>query len=147
MNGGRMLGFLLSHLMRFRHRRSSTQNWEMASVVASQCAGRSALAEASLERKPEIVEIKGVVAGVAVQHALGYRFVAADQSVLDMTESVWPTLDDLRRAVAHRRRAFLQEASWPFPGRRSPRLGAASAVDEEPILTDQVRLALNSFDW
>jgi hypothetical protein len=66
-----------------------------------------------------------------------------DHCVLDMTESIWPTLDDLRRAVAQRRRAFLRAKSGPFPGRRFSRSGEG----EGSVLVDDVRLALNSFDW
>jgi len=142
-----MLGFRLSHFMRFGASRFSKRDRMTLSNLALQHAGQSALAEANSKRESETVEVRGVFVGVAVQHALGYRFLAADQSVLDMTESVWPTLDDLRRAVAQRRRAFLREASWPFPNRRPSQPRTAPTMEDDPLLTDEARLTLDSFDW
>ena len=138
-----MLGFLLARVMKLRHRRSSTQARRAASVVAPRPVGGAAVTGARAERECESVEIQGALVGLAVRHALGYRFVAMDHCVLDMTESIWPTLDDLRRAVAQRRRAFLRAKSGPFPGRRFSRSGEGGGS----VLVDDVRLALNSFDW
>jgi hypothetical protein len=73
--------------------------------------------------------------------------VAADLSVLDMNESIWPTLDDLRRAVAQRRRTFLWTGNPPLLARQSWRSGAVPDMDGGPGLIDHVRLTLNSFDW
>ena len=136
-----MLRFLLARVMKLRHGRVSAQARTGASVVAPRLVKRAAATRARAGWECESVEIQGTLVGLAVRHALGYRFVAVDPSVRDMTESIWPTLDDLRRAVAQRRRAFLRAKSGPFPGRRLPRSG------EESVLVDEVRLALNSFDW
>jgi hypothetical protein len=115
-----MLGFPLAKIMRLRHGLSSTQDRSATSVA---------------------VEIRGALVGLAVRHALGYRFVAMDHSVLDMTESIWPTLDDLNCAVAQRHRVFLRARG------RAPRSGAPLAFDIGSVLMDDARLALNSFDW
>ena len=132
-----MLEFLLARVMKLRPGRPSAQ----AQGAASPLVGRAAVTGTRAGRECESVEIQGAFVGLAVRHALGYRFVAVDSTVVDMTESIWPTLDDLRRAVTQRRRAFLREKSGPFPGRRFPRSGEGSALVED------VRLALNSFDW
>ena len=108
----------------------------MAAAVASQHEGCNTVAGASAGQKSETIEIRGALVGMAVQHALGYRFMAADQSVLDMTESIWPTLDDLRGAVAQQHRIFLRGRSRPFPGRRSSRPGTAPALDGRPVLLE-----------
>jgi hypothetical protein len=140
-----MLGFPLTKLMRFRQGRSSEQGRNVVAAVASQPLGCDALTGSVAGQKPEAIEIRGVSIGMAVQHALGYRFVAVGHSVFDMTESIWPTLEDLRRAVAQHHRAFLRAGSRPFPGRRSPRPGAVPVPNDEPALFGRVRLALNCF--
>jgi hypothetical protein len=45
------------------------------------------------------LEIDGVVLGVAIPHALGFSFIAADRRVAEMDNSIWPTLDYARDAA------------------------------------------------
>jgi hypothetical protein len=39
------------------------------------------------------IEIDGVFLGAAVEHELGVRFIAADDRVTAMDQSIWPTLE------------------------------------------------------
>ena len=50
---------------------------------------------------PEPIEVDGVVVGVAVTHQLGVRFIAANNLLGDMDQSVWPTLKYARQAARH----------------------------------------------
>jgi hypothetical protein len=134
--------FRLTQFMGLRHGCFPAQDRNTASTASPQRAGCGAVAEVSVGPDAEAVEVRGALVSLAVRHALGYRFVAMDQSVLDMTGGIWPTLDDLHHAVAQRRRVFLRAT-----GRRSPRPGAALALADGSTLMDRVRLALNSFDW
>ena len=103
-----MLISRLTKFMRIRDRRASSQDCRTA-LAGSRCARRDVTEGLRATHEPEIVEVRGVFVGMAAPHALGYRFVAADPSVLDMSESIWPSFDDLRSAVAQRRRAFLRK--------------------------------------
>ncbi len=133
-----MLGSWLTNFMRLR-RRPFAQDQEAAPILTPQHAGRGAATGAGAGRDCEIVEVRGIFVGMAARHALGYRFVAADPSVLDMNESIWPTLDDLRRAVAQRRRTFRWTGNLALPARRSRRSGAVPYMDGGPGLIDQVK--------
>jgi hypothetical protein len=50
-------------------------------------------------RDSEPIEVDGRFVGVAVTHRLGVRFIAVNDRVGDMHQSVWPTLDYARRAA------------------------------------------------
>lgn len=52
-------------------------------------------------RDSEPVEVDGVFVGVAVTHQLGVRFIAVNDRVGDMDQSIWPTLEYARRAARH----------------------------------------------
>jgi hypothetical protein len=52
-------------------------------------------------RDSEPIEVDGVLVGVAVTHQLGVRFIAANDRVGDMDQSVWPTLEYARQAARH----------------------------------------------
>ena len=137
-----MLGARLTNLLRLRR-----YFFPRDRAAASRSASRGGPAEAGVGRESETVEVRGVFVGVAAPHALGFQFVAADPSVLDMGESVWPTLEDLRNAVAQRRRAFLRARGRPSPWLHSRRSGAALAKDHHRGLTDDIRHTLDNFDW
>jgi hypothetical protein len=47
----------------------------------------------------QLIEIGGVFLGIAVEHALGVRFIAMDDRVADMDQSIWPTSDYARRSA------------------------------------------------
>lgn len=48
-----------------------------------------------------VVEIDGTFVGAAISTAKGIRFRAVHLMVEDLDDSVWPSLDELRRAVRH----------------------------------------------
>ena len=48
-----------------------------------------------------VIEIEGAFVGVAVATGTGFRFRAVHLRVEELDESVWPSLDDLRRVVRH----------------------------------------------
>jgi len=50
-------------------------------------------------RDSEPIEVGGVLVGVAVTHQLGVRFIAANDLLGDMDQSVWPTLEYARQAA------------------------------------------------
>ena len=52
-------------------------------------------------RDSEPIEVNGVFVGVAVTHQLGVRFIAANDRVGDMDQSVWPTSEYARQAARH----------------------------------------------
>ncbi len=52
-------------------------------------------------RDSEPIEVDGVFVGVAVTHQLGVRFIAANDLVGDMDQSVWPTLEYAHQAARH----------------------------------------------
>jgi hypothetical protein len=117
-----MRGFHLTRPVTSRPGGSSLQGQEAVSIAAPQQTRRGDIAGASSMRKSETVEVQGMFVGVAMKHALGYRFLAVDHSVLDMDESIWPTLAHLQRAAAQRHRVFLR-------GRNRPSLAAATLRD------------------
>jgi hypothetical protein len=51
------------------------------------------------QRDSEPIEVDGVLVGVAVTHQLGVRFIAANDLLGDMDQSVWPTLEYARQAA------------------------------------------------
>ena len=50
-------------------------------------------------RESETIEMDGTLLGVIVSHQLGVRFIAANDSVTDMDQSVWPTPEYARKAA------------------------------------------------
>lgn len=50
-------------------------------------------------QESETIEMGGVVLGVLVNHQLGVRFVAGNDRLTDMDQSVWPTPEYARRAA------------------------------------------------
>ena len=48
-----------------------------------------------------VVEIDGTFVGAAISTATGIRFRAVHLTVEELDDSVWPSLDELRRAVRH----------------------------------------------
>ena len=42
--------------------------------------------------RPDAIEIGGVVLGTTVAHELGVRFIATDDRVKDMDQSIWPSI-------------------------------------------------------
>ena len=47
-----------------------------------------------------IIDVDGVFVGTAIRIDRGYRFVAIDFRLEELDSSVWPTLEDVRRAGA-----------------------------------------------
>jgi hypothetical protein len=45
------------------------------------------------------IEVDGVFLGAAVEHELGFRFIAVDVRVSEMDQSIWPTLDYAYRSA------------------------------------------------
>ncbi|MDR3531053.1 MAG: hypothetical protein P4L90_10940 [Rhodopila sp.] len=45
------------------------------------------------------IEVDGVFLGAAVEHELGVRFIAVDARVIDMDQSIWPTVDYAYRSA------------------------------------------------
>jgi hypothetical protein len=52
-------------------------------------------------RDSERIEVDGVFVGVAVTHQLGVRFIATNDRLGDMDQSIWPTLGYARQAARH----------------------------------------------
>ena len=50
-------------------------------------------------RHSQPIQVNGVFLGVAVEHELGVRFIAVDALVIDMDQSIWPTLDHAYRSA------------------------------------------------
>lgn len=50
-------------------------------------------------QESETIESDGVVLGTVVRHQLGVRFIAANDRLTDMDQSVWPTQEYARRAA------------------------------------------------
>jgi hypothetical protein len=50
-------------------------------------------------RQSRPIEVDGVFLGAAVEHELGDRFIAVDDRVTEMDQSIWPTLDYAYRSV------------------------------------------------
>ena len=48
-----------------------------------------------------VVDIDGTFVGAAISTATGIRFRAIHLMVEELDDSVWPSLDELRRAVRH----------------------------------------------
>ena len=48
-----------------------------------------------------VVEIDGTFVGAAISTTTGIQFHAVHLMVEELDDSVWPSLDDLRRAVRH----------------------------------------------
>jgi hypothetical protein len=42
--------------------------------------------------RPDAVEVGGVVLGITVAHELGVRFIATDDRVREMDQSIWPSV-------------------------------------------------------
>jgi hypothetical protein len=49
--------------------------------------------------RSQLIEMGGVFLGIAVEHELGVRFIAMDERVTDMDQSIWPTLEYARRSA------------------------------------------------
>ncbi len=62
---------------------------------------RQQVTEAARLQGSEPIDVDGVFVGVAVTHQLGVRFIAANDLVGDMDQSVWPTLEYARQAARH----------------------------------------------
>jgi hypothetical protein len=45
------------------------------------------------------IELDGVFLGAAVEHELGVRFISVDVRVIEMDQSIWPTLEYAYRAA------------------------------------------------
>ena len=50
-------------------------------------------------RRSRPIEIDGIFVGVVAEHELGVRFIALDSRVIEMDQSIWPTLDYAYRSV------------------------------------------------
>ncbi len=50
-------------------------------------------------RQSRPIEVDGVFLGAAVEHELGVRFIAVDDRVTEMDQSIWPTLDYAYRSA------------------------------------------------
>jgi hypothetical protein len=50
-------------------------------------------------RQSRPIEVNGVFLGAAVEHELGFRFIAVDVRVTEMDQSLWPTLDYAYRSA------------------------------------------------
>jgi hypothetical protein len=50
-------------------------------------------------RQSRPIEVDGVFLGAAVEHELGFRFIAVDVRVTQMDQSIWPTLDYAYRSA------------------------------------------------
>ena len=50
-------------------------------------------------RNSRPIEVDGVFLGAAVEHDLGFRFIAVDVRVNDMNQSIWPTWDYAYRSA------------------------------------------------
>jgi hypothetical protein len=48
-----------------------------------------------------IIEVSGQFAGAAITHDGRFRFLAVDPRVEELNDSIWHTLPDVRRVVAH----------------------------------------------
>lgn len=48
---------------------------------------------------PETVELDGVLLGALVSHRLGVQFIASNDRLTDMDQSVWPNPEYARRAA------------------------------------------------
>jgi hypothetical protein len=82
-----------------------------------------------LLRESETIENDGVLLGAVVSHRLGVQFIASNDSVTDMDQSVWPTPEYARRAA---RQLFRSNASRT----RSSRLAwTASGLSPKKIRT------------
>jgi len=60
---------------------------------------RQEVADGVQSRDSQPIEVDGVVVGVAVTHLLGVQFIADNDLVDDMDQSVWPTLEYARQAA------------------------------------------------
>jgi hypothetical protein len=69
-----------------------------------------------------IIELDGVFVGAAIRIDRDYRFVATDFRLEELDSSIWPTLEDVRRAA---RRALLAATS---AGPISPSLHAPAQL-------------------
>jgi hypothetical protein len=50
-------------------------------------------------QESETIKIDGVLLGIVVSHQLGVRFIAGNDRVRDMDQSVWPTQEYARRVA------------------------------------------------
>jgi hypothetical protein len=50
-------------------------------------------------RQSRSIEVDGVFLGAAVEHELGFRFIAVDVRASEMDQSIWPTLDYAYRSA------------------------------------------------
>ncbi|MBV8916277.1 MAG: hypothetical protein JOZ05_24980 [Acetobacteraceae bacterium] len=48
-----------------------------------------------------VIEVSGNFAGAAISHGGQFRFKAIDPRAEELDESLWPSLCDLQRVVAH----------------------------------------------
>ena len=79
---------------------------EMRSEVSSGAATRVPM------RTSHPIEINGIFLGAAVEHELGVQFIAVDPRVLEMNQSIWPTIDYAKSSA---RQMFLSNQSFVSP--------------------------------
>lgn len=99
----------------------------------------------TLLRESEAIEIDGVLLGAVATHQLGVRFIAANDCVNDMDQSVWPTPEYAHRAA---RQLFRTNTSRTRSGRLAwtewaghRRKSEVSQPRNEVILSDTSRNA------
>ena len=51
--------------------------------------------------RSHVIEVSGRFAGAAVSQGGAFCFIAVDPQVEELDRSLWPSLPDMRRAVAH----------------------------------------------
>lgn len=50
-------------------------------------------------RRSRSIEVDGIFLGAAVEHEPGVRFIAADDRMNEMDQSIWPNLDYAHRSA------------------------------------------------
>ena len=63
-------------------------------------------------RQALLIEVDGIFLGAAVEHELGVRFIAIDAQVIDMDQSIWPTVEYAYRSA---RQLFKSGRAAPAP--------------------------------